>query len=509
MLAAWLVVALARGLAPNAGDAYRDHELVQVFVADDDALARLLATGVDPWSDHPSPGWLTVRVPPSKRAAVWADSWPLKVVAHDLGQQVDDEADRLAARPDVAAGGDFFTDFRTLDEIDAWIDALAAAHPELVTIEQVSTSIEGRSIRAMRITAAGSDDRPALLVTAGQHAREWISVSSALWLADTFVTHADEPEYAAALAAGQLVIAPVVNPDGYVYTWTAERFWRKNRRDGIGVDTNRNWAHGWGGEGASGNPSDENYRGAAAFSEPETAGLSSWIGEHGELVSHVDLHSFGQLVLYPWGDVANLAPDDDVLSSTADAIVDAMSDAVQYYALQGVQLYPAAGNAIDWTYGDAGLMAYTFELRPDVNNDQVGFAPAPDQIAPVGDEVLAGIWVVLDAALEQGGGETTGGGSEGGGESSSTGAPEPGSSSGGAFEGSGSATAGDTQADGTTVAADGTAGASESTGAPAQGGEGSGCSCRADDQRVPVGTWSWVLPVVVAMRRRPRGRARD
>lgn len=507
MLAAWwLVVALGRGLAPSGGDAYRDHELVQVFVADDDALARLLATGVDPWTDHPRPGWLTVRVTPSRRAAVWADQWPLKVLDHDLGQRVDDESARLAARPDVAEGGDFFADFRTLDEIDAWVDALAAAHPELVSIEQVATSIEGRSVRALRITAAGSDDRPSVLVTAGQHAREWISVSSALWLADTFVSHADDPAYAAALDAGQLVIVPVVNPDGYLYTWTDERFWRKNRRDGVGVDTNRNWAHGWGGEGASGNPSDENYRGAAAFSEPETQGLSNWIGEHPELVSHVDLHSFGQLVLYPWGDVADAAPDDDELSSTADAIVTAMSGAVQYIALQGVQLYPAAGNAIDWTYGDAGLEAYTFELRPDFNNDAEGFAPAPDQIAPVGDEVLAGIWVVLDAALEQGAADTTGGGADSGGGSSSTGGPQPGSSSGATGDGSTSTTTTDAPGDGTTVAADGTGAASESTGAPTQDGDASGCSCRTRAGIDPRGGWSWCLLVAAVIGRR-RARA--
>ena len=40
-------------------------------------------------------------------------------------------------------------------------------------------------------------------------------------------------------------IVPIVNVDGYIYTWTNNRLWRKNRRDNgggvFGVDINRNW----------------------------------------------------------------------------------------------------------------------------------------------------------------------------------------------------------------------------------------------------------------------------
>jgi murein tripeptide amidase MpaA len=39
--------------------------------------------------------------------------------------------------------------------------------------------------------------------------------------------------------AARFFIIPIVNPDGYDYTWTTDRYWRKNRRGGYGVDLNR------------------------------------------------------------------------------------------------------------------------------------------------------------------------------------------------------------------------------------------------------------------------------
>lgn len=93
-------------------------------------------------------------------------------------------------------------------------------------------------------------------------------------------------------------IMPVVNPDGYEFTHTNDRFWRKNRNPntdpatrtsqiesgaymsgcgeyrGIGVDLNRNydamWRLGDPMVGASKWCTDDSYQGASAFSEPET-----------------------------------------------------------------------------------------------------------------------------------------------------------------------------------------------------------------------------------------------
>ena len=90
-------------------------------------------------------------------------------------------------------------------------------------------------------------------------------------VADELVTRADEPAIASLLSQLTFVIVPVVNPDGFVYTFTDDRFWRKNRRDDHGVDTNRNFGTAWGGPGSSGDPD--------AGSQSQAVGILAVVGE--------------------------------------------------------------------------------------------------------------------------------------------------------------------------------------------------------------------------------------
>ncbi|HWB79336.1 MAG TPA: M14 family zinc carboxypeptidase [Nannocystaceae bacterium] len=477
-----LVGCIAFGLPATADAARRSYagwSLVSVDVASDAELARLLELGVDPWVDHPRKGAMPVLASPAQRDAIARAGWPMRTIVDDVQRQLDDEHERLALRVPPQEGGTYFADFRDLDEVYTQLDAMAAANPELVTVGEIGMSLEDRPIRALWIAAGGVDDRPTIVITAGQHAREWISVTSAMYLADDFVAHADEAMYSEALAAVQIVIVPVVNPDGYAFTWIGDRLWRKNRRDGVGVDTNRNFGWGWGGEGASMVPEEQNYAGTSAFSEPESQVVRDFVLAHDELVAHVDLHSFGELVLYPWGDIYEPAPDDVELSATAVAIADAMNASGSTYTpLQGVNLYPAAGNAIDWTYGEAGLHALTIELRPaDVDEFEEGFLLGADQIAPVGDEVVAGIWQLIawvTGDLPEPPSDDTGSGSSESGASSEDGTTT--------FTTTSTTTTTTTSTTTSTTAVDdgGTSGLGEtsgSSGAGAAGDDGAGCGC--------------------------------
>uniref|UniRef100_A0A182UC92 Peptidase M14 domain-containing protein n=1 Tax=Anopheles melas TaxID=34690 RepID=A0A182UC92_9DIPT len=74
----------------------------------------------------------------------------------------------------------------------------------------------------------------------------------------------------------QWVVVPITNPDGYEYTRTTDRFWRKNRAPqtviDFGTDLNRNFDYMW---DLLLNEEDddlqsETYRGPNAFSESET-----------------------------------------------------------------------------------------------------------------------------------------------------------------------------------------------------------------------------------------------
>jgi zinc carboxypeptidase len=481
---------------PAATERYAGWSLIEVDVPSDDALAQLLALGVDPWTDHPRPGLLRVLASPAQQASIAATRWSTRTLVADAQLPVDDERERLSLRPPPQGGASFFADFRDLAEIDAQLDASAADNPELATVVELGDSLEGRAIRGLRITADGDDDRPTLLITGGQHAREWIAVSSAMYIADQLITRAGEPMYADALSQLQIVIVPVVNPDGYAFTWTDQRYWRKNRRDGVGVDVNRNFGHGWGGEGASAVPEDENYAGTAAFSEPESQAVRDYVLAHPELVGHLDLHSFGELVLYPWGDVYEVAPDDLQLAATANAAASAMStNGREYTALQGVNLYPASGNVIDWTYGEADLHALTFELRPGFEDEDGDFVIGSEHIVPCGDEALAGLWVLIDWADADEPEPTTGDGS-----SSSSGG-----SSSEAGDGSSSSTAADgssSSAGPSTTAAGSSSGDADSSGtaSPADAG-GDGCGCAQHRER-RGGVIALVAITLLARRRR-------
>lgn len=134
---------------------------------------------------------------------------------------------------------------------------------------------------------------------------------------------------------------PVINADGYEFSWKNDRLWRKTRSkavhnnipkggpDCIGADPNRNWGIHWGGEfkvmklitntvfmvnillisdvlSEKGvqryNACTEVYAGPHPFSEPEVAALSDVIEYYREKVTlHVSLHAFSQVILSPFG----------------------------------------------------------------------------------------------------------------------------------------------------------------------------------------------------------------
>jgi hypothetical protein len=188
-------------------------------------------------------------------------------------------------------------------------------------------------------------------------------------------------------------LLPVMNPDGYVYTWTTERFWRKNRRnngDGtFGVDLNRNWGHQWGGAGSSGSTDSETYRGPSPFSEPETQNMRDFFIAHPDIVAYIDYHSFSQLHLWPWGWTASPTPDEakfDVLGQSYVDIVFSVHGEVYIPGPIMTTLYQADGTSVDYAYGVHDVLAFTTELRPD-SGDLGGFALPPEEIIPVCEEI--------------------------------------------------------------------------------------------------------------------------
>lgn len=398
------LAACIAGMA-SAQTPYDGHSVVRLVPRDHRELRTLLALSDDLWSHSAAVGLpVDARLTPEARAALERTGLRFETLVPDVGAAVRAERERLAAggaEGGVAGGDPFFDDFRDLAAIEAKMQSLAAARPDLVTLETIGTSVQGRPIRAMRISRDPA--LPAIAFNGTQHAREWISPMVNMAIADALVDgEGVDPRITALLSRVEVWVIPVVNPDGYVHSWGPERLWRKNRRvnsDGsIGVDLNRNWGFQWGGAGASATPSSDTYRGPSAFSEPETQALRDFHLARPDVVASIDFHSYGQLILSPWGYTTAANPQAPMFAEVGQrmrAAITAETQANYTSGPIGSTLYLASGSSVDWAYGVRGQVAYTIELR---DTGQGGFVLPPSQIEPTVRENLAAIMEFLETA---------------------------------------------------------------------------------------------------------------
>ncbi len=295
------------------------------------------------------------------------------------------------------AAADTFHVYQSFDKpltgTRATLEAWAGANPA-IQLDSIGASVEGRPILAVKIGPAGDDPaRPNVLFMATHHAREWVSTAVAMklirWLADSA-----QP---ALLASRDVWVIPVENPDGYQFTFTSDRLWRKNRRlnaDGTyGVDPNRNYPAFWAVDdvGSSPTPATEIYRGPSPASEPETQAIIAFHAAHPPIVS-LSYHTYSGLVLYPYGyRSGELAPDLPLFQALAGTdIVPAVHDGVAastltyYHPGPGWHLYTTNGEYTDWAYRAHGTIAFTTELTSGccVNGLYYGFE-FPDDSALV------------------------------------------------------------------------------------------------------------------------------
>ncbi|CRK40565.1 hypothetical protein BN1708_008281, partial [Verticillium longisporum] len=201
---------------------------------------------------------------------------------------------------------------------------------------------------------------------------------------------------------------PFVNPDGFVYTQSTNRLWRKNRqtRSGttcVGTDGNRNWNFNWGVTGgASTNPCDETYKGLAAGDTPEIRALQTFtqgLRTRGVKL-FIDWHSYGQYILLPYGySCSARAPNHATQMSVAggfSSAIRAVSGTSFTYGPSCSTLYATTGSSPDYHSGAINAeFSWTVELRPGPNSSN-GFVLPASQIAASGAEQWAGIRYVLN-----------------------------------------------------------------------------------------------------------------
>ncbi|MDB4958229.1 MAG: putative carboxypeptidase [Myxococcales bacterium] len=357
------------------------------------AFAESLA--VDVWSEERAPGLpLDVVVMNDALHRLDAAGVAWQMLVPDIDAVAKAEWDRLHD-PAVARPADWFGEYRDFGAISAHLRELAELAPDRASLQAIGGSVEGRPLWALRIRGHAANPKR-MLIDGTQHAREWIAAMVTTCVADRLVRGYDrDPAIRAFVDRTDLWVVPVVNPDGYQHSWAGNRYWRKNRRNRIGVDLNRNFSVAWGGAGSSRFERSETYRGEYAFSEPESSALRD-LAKREHIALHVDFHAYGQLVLYPWNYTSTPTKDRDRFRAVGDRIASAMFAAheTRYALINGIELYAAAGTMTDWMYGEADAMSFTIELRPKGGS---GFVLPPEQIRPTCDEGLAAVLALRSA----------------------------------------------------------------------------------------------------------------
>jgi len=300
----------------------------------------------------------------------------------------------------LTASADFALDqYHTYEDTTAWMKDLASQYSDICEYVVIGSSYEGREMGAIKIFGKnGANGKKAFWMDGGIHAREWITTATVNWmLSKTLELYGSDDSVTSMVDGLNIYYAPILNPDGYSYTWTGDRMHRKTMMpsgcsSSPGTDPNRNWDFHWNEAGSSTNPCSESYAGKSAADQPEVQAVQQFICETDDFLGYINFHSYSQLWMAPWGYTSAKADDYDVHNEAAKAAVDALK-AVHgtsfEYGPISTTIYPASGSSADYTYGVCGtLFSYGAELR---DTGRYGFALPASQIVPSGEETFEAV----------------------------------------------------------------------------------------------------------------------
>ncbi|XP_060520819.1 uncharacterized protein LOC132698642 [Cylas formicarius] len=292
--------------------------------------------------------------------------------------------------------------YHTLDEINTWLLELASNNSEILTVLRPGKTHEGRDIIGLKLDFDSSVPKDAVFMESNIHAREWITSAVNTYILNEFVNNFENETIRALSHKYVWYFFPVMNPDGFEYSHTNDRMWRKTRtRQNIfcwGVDPNRNWDYLWMTGGASQNPCSQTYAGSRPFSEPSVEVMSKFIESIADtLVAYLDFHSFSQMLLLPYGHTTEPLDNYQKMKEIGEKAMEALS--ARYgteYVVGNIAetIYVATGSSMDWVKGTFNTtIAYTYELR---DKGSAGFILPADQIIPSGEETLDSIITIFE-----------------------------------------------------------------------------------------------------------------
>ncbi|XP_039263097.2 carboxypeptidase B-like [Styela clava] len=336
-----------------------------------------------------------------------------RVIVHDVKTKLDfeDLRNKRRKKRSIEKLPEFnYTVYHPLNEIEQWMDLMAAKYT-FVEKFKIGSSTEGRPVHGLYVAKNFNNNNPVFYMDATTHAREWISSATLMFVCNQVLSNAS---YSSLLENLDFYFVPVVNVDGYSYSWTDARLWRKTRTPYIdnetgetcyGADANRNWDVNFKGQGASDKPCSIVYHGPHAESEPVIHHLANFVRrEKSKIKALVSFHNYGQQILYPYNHNLTLIPrTEKELNDTAFEMklaIESVHGSTYEHGRGSVTMYVFSGSTSDWAYEKAEIeLSYTLELR-----DQWGpfyFELPADQIKPTSEEIMAGIEVLANTVINK------------------------------------------------------------------------------------------------------------
>lgn len=337
------------------------------------------------------------------------------------------------------------TGYLSVTGIESCMTYLASTFPSICQLVVLpEASIEGRVSRAVRIAHGAGPTRPGTLVVAGVHAREVVNpdmlAALGLKLCQAYTTNTgitfggksyDASIIKILIDQSDIILFPLVNPDGraYVQAPTGDAMWRKNRNPnlglpGKGVDINRNYDFLWSsGIGTSSSSTSDTYKGTGPFSEPEARNVRHLLDAFPNVRMMLDVHSFSQLVLYPWGDdnIQTTNPAMNFQNPVFDGLRGVLGDSAyqeymppndatwypahsvrirdaiaavrgrMYTAEQSIGLYSTTGTSDDYVFTRHFVDATKHRVRGFVIETGTEFQPAFPEAGRVMEDASAGV----------------------------------------------------------------------------------------------------------------------
>lgn len=305
--------------------------------------------------------------------------------------------------------------YRSYSDHVALMRNWAANYPSICRVESIGPTHEGNWIFGVKIAGNvnSDDDRTMVLLESMHHSREWAAPEAARHFVDTLLSnYASNAGFRNYIDNHQIWVFPIVNVDGYLYDYPAQRSWRRNRQPfstAIGCDPNRDYngycagtpGSGWGalsnGSRSDHRPGSDTWMGAKGAWGKEINALAEFFKTK-SFVADITLHSYSELVLWPMGD-GTLAPDNEIFVSLGTRMAAQMArlGGGTYTPGQTTSLYPVAGGSCDWMYGwghwvgGFPCLSYVFELG-------TSFYQSTSQLEPIQTTCFKGAWYLFQRA---------------------------------------------------------------------------------------------------------------